>query len=79
LAIATPFGFIALEAGWAVTEVGRQPWIIYKVMRTKDALTHMPGIQYSLIAIVSIYVLLTVTVSWLMSRQIKSIHQKYTE
>lgn len=77
LALATPIGFIALEAGWTVTEVGRQPWIIYKVMRTKDALTAMPGIQYSLFAIVSVYTILTLTVIWLMIRQIKSIHTKY--
>lgn len=77
IALATPFGFIALEAGWTVTEVGRQPWIIYKVMRTEEALTPMPGIQYSLYFIVAVYTLLTITVTWLMSRQIKSIHQKY--
>lgn len=77
LAVATPIGFIALEAGWTVTEVGRQPWIIYKVMRTKDALTAMPGIQYSLFTIVAVYTILTLTVIWLMSRQIKSIHRKY--
>jgi len=77
LAFSTPIGFIALEAGWTVTEVGRQPWIIYGVMRTKDALTPMPGIQYSLLVIVSVYILLSLTVIWLMVRQIKSIHQKY--
>ena len=77
VAIATPFGFIALEAGWTVTEVGRQPWIIYGVMKTEDALTPMPGIQYSLFVIVTVYLLLTLTVIWLMSRQIKFIHQKY--
>lgn len=77
LALATPIGFIALEAGWTVTEVGRQPWIIYGVMKTKDALTPMPGIQYSLLVIVSVYTLLTLAVTWLMSRQIRSIHQKY--
>ena len=43
--IATPFGYIALEAGWTVTEVGRQPWIIYGVMKTIDAVTPMPGIR----------------------------------
>lgn len=77
ITLATPFGFIALEAGWTVTEVGRQPWIIYGVMKTKDALTAMPGIQYSLITIVAVYTLLTITVAWLMARQIKAIHQKY--
>lgn len=77
LAIATPIGFIALEAGWTVTEVGRQPWIIYKVMKTKDALTAMPGIQYSLYTIVVVYAILSLAVIWLMHRQIKSIHEKY--
>ncbi len=43
LALATPMGFIAIEAGWTVTEVGRQPWIIYGVMRTADAVTPMPA------------------------------------
>ncbi|MDA7502074.1 cytochrome ubiquinol oxidase subunit I [Chitinophagales bacterium] len=79
LALATPIGFIALEAGWTVTEVGRQPWIIYNVLKTKDALTPMPGIQYSLLAIVSVYIILTLTVIWLMSRHIKAIHEKYSE
>lgn len=77
VAWATPIGFIALEAGWTVTEVGRQPWIIYGIMKTKDALTPMPGIQYSLIVILTVYTLLSLTVIWLMSRQIKAIHQKY--
>lgn len=77
LALATPIGFIALETGWTVTEVGRQPWIIYKVMRTKDALTPMPGIQFSLITVVFVYSILTLAVFWLMYRQIKSIHEKY--
>ena len=39
IAAAAPMGFIAIEAGWTVTEVGRQPWIIYGVMRTADAVT----------------------------------------
>lgn len=78
LALSTPIGFIALEAGWTVTEVGRQPWIIYGIMKTEDALTPMPGIQYSLIVIVAVYSLLTLAVIWLMTRQIKAIHQKYS-
>ena len=77
VALATPIGFIALEAGWTVTEVGRQPWIIYGIMKTKDALTPMPGIQYSLLFIVFVYSILTLTVIWLMLRHIKAIHQKY--
>jgi cytochrome d ubiquinol oxidase subunit I len=44
LAIVTPFGFIATEAGWTVTEVGRQPWIVQGIIRTADAVTPMPGL-----------------------------------
>ena len=39
-----PLGFIAIEAGWTVTEVGRQPWVVYGVLRTADAVTPMPGL-----------------------------------
>src|SRR5215217_749771 len=44
IALAAPMGFIAIEAGWTVTEAGRQPWIIYGVVRTADAVTTMPGL-----------------------------------
>jgi cytochrome d ubiquinol oxidase subunit I len=44
LAIAAPMGFVATEAGWIVTEVGRQPWVIQGVLRTADAVTPMPGL-----------------------------------
>ncbi|MEM9545342.1 MAG: cytochrome ubiquinol oxidase subunit I [Bacteroidota bacterium] len=77
VAWSTPIGFIALQAGWTVTEVGRQPWIIYGVMKTEDALTPMPGIQYSLLVVILVYTILTATVIWLMVRQIRSIHEKY--
>ena len=66
-----PMGFIALEAGWIVTEVGRQPWIIHKIMKTKDAVTPMPGIVFSFYMYVVVYLCLTVAVTWLMQRQIK--------
>ena len=73
-AFLAPAGFIALEAGWIVTEVGRQPWIIHKIMRTKDAVTPIPGIQYSFYLYVFLYSILTVTVAWLLNRQIKSLN-----
>lgn len=44
LAIVAPFGFIATEAGWTVTEVGRQPWAVQGVLRTAAAVTPMPGL-----------------------------------
>lgn len=70
----TPVGFIAVEAGWIVTEVGRQPWIIYGIMKTREAVTPMPGIQYPFYLITVIYLLLSFFVFWLMRRQIMVIH-----
>ncbi len=74
LFIATPLGFIALEAGWMVTELGRQPWIIYRVMRTEEALTSMPGIVYPLAIVTGVYLLLTFLSFYLMNRQIRFAH-----
>jgi cytochrome bd ubiquinol oxidase subunit I len=49
---------VALECGWIVTEVGRQPWIVYNVMRTEDAVTDASGVSITLAAIVLLYVAL---------------------
>lgn len=68
LVAAGPLGFIALEAGWIVTEIGRQPWIIYGVMRTADAVTTVPGVPLTLAAFTALYLLLTVTLVWLLRR-----------
>lgn len=73
----TPLGFIALEAGWTVTEVGRQPWIIQDVMRTADAVTPMPGIQYSFYLFSFIYFTLSLAVIFLLQRQIKMVPEIY--
>jgi cytochrome d ubiquinol oxidase subunit I len=70
VALAAPMGFIAIEAGWTVTEVGRQPWIIYGVMRTADAVTPMPGLVYPFVVFTILYCFLGVIVAWLLYRQI---------
>jgi cytochrome d ubiquinol oxidase subunit I len=70
VALAAPMGFIAVEAGWTVTEVGRQPWIIYGVMRTADAVTPMPGLIYPFAVFTALYCFLGVIVAWLLYRQI---------
>ena len=70
IALAAPMGFIAIEAGWTVTEVGRQPWIIYGVMRTADAVTPMPGLVYPFLVFTVLYCFLGVIVGWLLYRQI---------
>ncbi len=78
LAFCTPLGFLAVEAGWTVTEVGRQPWIIYGYMKTEDAVSTMPGLEYSFYLITGIYIMLTIVVAWLMQRQIKTVHLMYS-
>lgn len=75
---AIPLGYIALEAGWVVTEVGRQPWIIYGIMRTKDAVTPMPGIAWSFYLFSAIYASLSVIVIFLLYRQIKMVPVLYS-
>ena len=70
LALLTPAGFIAVEAGWIVTEVGRQPWIVYGIMRTADAVTPMPGLIVPLIGISLLYLFLGVVVVYLLWAQI---------
>lgn len=76
-AMATPMGFLAVEAGWTVTEVGRQPWIINGIMKTADAVTPMPGIQYSFYLYTAVYVSLAILVVFMLYRQIKMVDKLY--
>ncbi|MFZ5623079.1 MAG: cytochrome ubiquinol oxidase subunit I [Gemmatimonadota bacterium] len=70
LALAAPMGFIAIEAGWVVTEVGRQPWIVHGVLRTADAVTPMPGLVVPFTFFTLLYLFLAVIVVVLLKRQI---------
>src|SRR6267143_1758343 len=70
LAVATPLGFIAVEAGWMVTELGRQPWVIYGVLKTADAVTPMPGLMVPFLTFTLLYCFLGVIVAWLLYRHI---------
>lgn len=63
-----PAGFVALETGWLVTEVGRQPWIVYRVMRTADAVTPMPGIGTVFLLQVLLYAALGLALLGVMAR-----------
>jgi cytochrome d ubiquinol oxidase subunit I len=55
---------VAVEAGWVTTEVGRQPWIVYGIVRTTDAVTRAGGIVVSATAIAIVYIALgTITVA----------------
>jgi cytochrome d ubiquinol oxidase subunit I len=66
----TPLGFLAIETGWVVTEVGRQPWIIYGVLRTAEAVTPMPGLVVPMVSFTILYLFLSAIVVWLIRRQV---------
>ena len=66
----TPLGFIAIEAGWTVTEVGRQPWIIYNYMRTAEAVTSMPNLVVPFLGFTVLYIFLSIIVVILLRRLI---------
>jgi cytochrome d ubiquinol oxidase subunit I len=65
-----PLGFIAIETGWTVTEVGRQPWVIYGIMRTADAVTPMPRLVVPFISFTVLYFFLAFVVIFLLKRQV---------
>jgi len=69
LVLSGPLGFVAIEAGWIVTEVGRQPWIIYGIMRTEAAVTPMRLIAVPFGAFTVLYLFLAVVVVFLLRRQ----------
>ena len=70
LVAASPLGFIAIETGWVVTEVGRQPWIIQGVMRTSEAVTPMPGLVVPFVTFTLLYIFLAIVTVWLLLRQV---------
>lgn len=72
-----PMGMIAIEAGWIVTEVGRQPWIIYGIMRTKDAVTPVPGMVYHFYLFLALYLALAAATVWLFKRQLQALQAKF--
>ena len=64
---AGPLAVIALQAGWAVTEVGRQPWIVYGLMRVDEAVTTAPGIRVGFWVVTAVYAVLTVATVFVLS------------
>ena len=72
LVLISPLGIVALEAGWGVTELGRQPWVIYHLMRTTDAVTSMPNLSITLALVVGLYCVLGVVVVWLLAKHVIS-------
>jgi len=68
LVAAGPLAFLAMQAGWVVTEVGRQPWVIQGVMRTADAVTPMPRLVVPFTSFTLLYLFLSGVVIVLMRR-----------
>ena len=68
IGIGGPLGLVALEAGWFVTEFGRQPWIARGLLRTADAVTTSPELDARFFGFTLIYVILGATCWWLLRR-----------
>jgi cytochrome d ubiquinol oxidase subunit I len=68
LVVAGPLSLVALLAGWVTTEVGRQPWVVYRVMRTSEAVTGAGGIPVGYATLALVYVGLAVAVGWILAR-----------
>ncbi|MCW7941263.1 cytochrome BD ubiquinol oxidase subunit I [Streptomyces hygroscopicus] len=67
-ALSGPAAVIALECGWTVTEEGRQPWVVWGLLRVQDAVNVAPGLLAGLWLVVGVYVLLTVGTVYVLRR-----------
>ncbi len=67
-----PLGLLAVEAGWTVTEMGRQPWVIHKVMRTSEAVTTAGGLWLPFLFFTILYAVLGVSAAWHLRREVAS-------
>jgi cytochrome bd ubiquinol oxidase subunit I len=63
-----PLGYVALQAGWVVTEVGRQPWVVYGIMRTADGVTPIQNVWGSLVLFSALYLALLVLLVFFLRR-----------
>ena len=68
LVLASPLGFVAIETGWIVSEVGRQPWVVFGLMRTRDAVTHAPGVVGTFYGFVVLYAALGAVLVYFLRR-----------
>jgi cytochrome d ubiquinol oxidase subunit I len=66
----SPLGILAVEAGWTVTELGRQPWAIRGVLRTADAATPVSGLLLPFAFFSVLYLALAVSAAWLLRREV---------
>lgn len=68
VALAGPLSVVAVIAGWVTTEVGRQPWVVYGVMLTDQAVTGAKGIPVAYATLALIYVGVAIGVVWVLRR-----------
>jgi cytochrome d ubiquinol oxidase subunit I len=68
LVLAGPLSIVALICGWVTTEVGRQPWVVYRVMRTSEAVTGAGGIPVGYATLALVYLALVLAVAWILRR-----------
>jgi cytochrome d ubiquinol oxidase subunit I len=68
LAAAGPLSCVALVAGWVTTEVGRQPWVVYRVMRTSEAVTGAGGVPIGYAGLWAVYLGVAAGVVWILRR-----------
>jgi cytochrome bd ubiquinol oxidase subunit I len=66
--LAGPLSLVALTCGWVTTEVGRQPWVVYDVMRTSEAVTGASGIPVGYATLALVYAGLGLAVFWVLRR-----------
>jgi cytochrome d ubiquinol oxidase subunit I len=66
VAAGSPLGFLALQAGWIVTEVGRQPWVVYGIMRTADGVTPVGEVPATLFGFSALYLVLGAALAYLL-------------
>ena len=67
-----PMAFLAVECGWVVTEEGRQPWVIYNYLRTSDAVTVAPYLNFTFGVFTIIYILMSIMLIVLLVRQART-------
>jgi cytochrome bd ubiquinol oxidase subunit I len=68
LVAAGRLSYVAAVAGWITTEVGRQPWIVYGVMRTAQAVTRANAVPVGYATLVVVYLSLGAAVTWVLRR-----------
>ena len=67
-----PLSVVALIAGWVTTEVGRQPWVVYRLMRTEQAVTGAGGIPVGYATLAVVYLALAAAATWMLRRLARS-------